>query len=47
MAKRRKKKRGEEKWRLGVVMSQMGPVSYMVDVGSVIHWKCHTDQIQA
>lgn len=32
---------------LVVVVSQEGPVSYTVDVGLVLNWKRHTDQMRA
>ncbi|KAJ8357039.1 hypothetical protein SKAU_G00198330 [Synaphobranchus kaupii] len=40
-------RRGEEKWMPGVVVSQVGPVSYTVDVGLAPHWKRHTEQMRA
>ncbi|KAL7873357.1 hypothetical protein AOLI_G00124280 [Acnodon oligacanthus] len=36
-----------EKWTLGVVSAETGPVSYTVNIGSSEHWRRHADQMLA
>lgn len=35
------------KWTAGVVSAKTGPVSYTVDVGFLVHWRRHVDQMLA
>lgn len=36
-----------EKWMPGIVLAKTEPVSYRVDVGLSVQWRCHVDQMLA